>query len=158
MSIKSRRRGKLMGGALFAASLAAGSFATVSNVSADIGGAGVGAFIRVQPASSNWENQPAPTVMAGTTNTAAANVQLLIPNDWESGDKITLQVQADDNASPNGHQTNCLSAAQSISFASPYSAADVAVAGPWVNGAAPVGAWGEDLNPECEPRSDEVVP
>ena len=121
MRNSSRRRAKLVGGALFAASLAAASFATTTSVSADIGDSGLDAYIRVKPANSalDWEGQPAPTVMAGTSNTPAASVQLMIRSDWESGDKITLQVQADDNSTVSGHATNCLSAAQAISFASP---------------------------------------
>ena len=142
MSITSRRRAKLIGGALFAASLAAGSFATITPVSADIGDSGYSGYIRVTPTSStvDWENQPAPTIMAGATS-AAASVQLNIPSDWESGDKITLQVQSDNNIALDGQQTNCLSAAQSISFASPYVVADVAVSGAMMN---PQAGWGSD--------------
>ena len=91
--------------------------------------------------------------MAGTTS-AAASVQLNIPSDWESGDKITLQVQADNNGAADGQQTNCLSAAQSISFASPYVVADVAVSGAMINHPTEGGAgWGYDEAPEhSQPR------
>ncbi len=53
--------------------------------------------------TADWEDQPAPTIMAGTTS-AAASVQLNIPSDWESGDKITLQVQADNNGAADGER------------------------------------------------------
>ena len=124
LSITSRRRAKLIGGALFAASLAASSFATVTNVSADLGDSAAGAaqgYIRVKPGATTWEDQEAPVVMAGATGADAAPVQLMIPADWEAGDIITLQVQADATVgAPDEHSTNCLSPAQSIGFTTPY--------------------------------------
>lgn len=122
------RRTKLIGGALLAAAVAATSIATVTPVSADIGDAPYTvSYIRVQPApapNGTWEDQPVPSIQQGATSAAASSVQILIPTNWESGDIITLQVQAD--GAP--HATNCLSAAQSISFAGPYGAADVVAA------------------------------
>jgi len=131
LSITSRRRAKLIGGALFAASLVAGSFATTP-VSADIGDGATVAYIRVKPPFSpnnTWEDQPVPVIQAGSNNAPAASVQILIPTNWESGDKITLQVQSDGVGVPD-HTTNCLDASRSISFAGPYGVGDVTV-GPY---------------------------
>lgn len=129
------RRTKLIGGALLAAAVAATSIATVTPVSADIGDAPYTvSYIRVQPApapNGTWEDQPVPSIQQGATSAAASSVQILIPTNWESGDIITMQVQAD--GAP--HATNCLSAAQSISFAGPYGAADVVAANiPYLDG------------------------
>ena len=136
MRSSSRRTTKLIGGALFAAAIAATSVATVSTVSADIGDSGGDAFIRVAPTNFavDYEYQDAPVVQAPGVAVSAASVQIMIPSDWESGDKITLQVQADAAGFAPGSQTNCLSAAQAISFAGPYVVADTAVAGPWTAG------------------------
>ena len=145
MRSSSRRTTKLIGGALFAAAIAATSVATVSTVSADIGDTLADGFIRVMPTNSDptsstpgyakdYEYQSAPVINAGSTAAKAGSVQLLIGSDWESGDKITLQVQADAAGFGPGSQVNCLSAAQAISFASPYVLADTAVAGPWLAG------------------------
>lgn len=129
MSITSRRRAKLIGGALFAASLAAASFATTTPVSADLGDSPyTESYIRVQPSAATWEDQTAPVIPAGSANAAAGSVEVLIPTNWESGDKIILQVYADNDAGVGGQQTNCLSAAQSISFAGPYPTSNVVAA------------------------------
>ena len=127
MRSTSRRTTKLIGGALFAAAIAATSVATVSNVSADLGEGVLTAQIRVKPTNAaplsgtSWETQPAPAIAANAVGQAAADVQLLIGSDWESGDIITLQVLAD-GALGVGHQTNCLDASRSISFTSPNAA------------------------------------
>ena len=139
MRSSSRRTTKLIGGALFAAAIAATSVATISTVSADVGDAGVTSEIRVQPVNAApgsgtyAEDQNAAVIAAGASAQPASNVQLLIPSDWEAGDRITLQVQADGSlpavATPV-HQTNCLNAAATISFAGTATAA--VTGGPWL--------------------------
>jgi putative cell wall-binding protein len=79
--------------------------------------------------NNTWEDQPVPVIQAGSNNAPAASVQILIPTNWESGDKITLQVQSDGVGVPD-HTTNCLDASRSISFAGPYGVGDVTV-GPY---------------------------
>ena len=98
MRSSSRRTTKLIGGALFAAAIAATSVATVSTVSADIGDVWPAGYIRVKPdaaPNTQYETQTAPVIEAGTIAGAAGSVQIMIGTDWESGDKITLQVQSD---------------------------------------------------------------
>ncbi|HAM23337.1 MAG TPA: hypothetical protein DCQ04_13945, partial [Actinobacteria bacterium] len=124
---------------LFAAAIAATSVATISTVSADIGDPiYTEGYMRIMPApapNGTWEDQPAPVLQAGDSDKPAASVQLLIPTNWESGDKITLQVQADNPAGVPAHTTNCLSPAQSVSFAGPYDASSVIAASvPFVDG------------------------
>ena len=134
MRSSSRRTTKLIGGALFAAAIAATSVATVSTVSADIGDVWPAGYIRVKPdaaPNTQYETQTAPVIEAGTIAGAAGSVQIMIGTDWESGDKITLQVQSDAAGFGPGSQVACLSAAQSISFAGPYVLADTSVAGPF---------------------------
>jgi len=138
----SRRTTKLIGGALFAAAIAATSVATVSTVSADIGDILIPAQIRVKPvnaapgSATSGEDQNAAVIVAGASAQPASDVQLLIPSDWEAGDRITLQVQADGSIPPAlipVHQTNCQNVAQTISFAG--TAEVVVTGGPWLNGA-----------------------
>ena len=141
MRNSSRRTTKLIGAALFATAIAATSVATVATVSADIGDSGIPGFIRVQPVNAapgsgtSSEDQNATVIAAGASAQPASNVQLLIPSDWEAGDRITLQVQADGSLPPAllpVHQTNCLDVAQTISFSG---AAGVTVTGgPWLVG------------------------
>ncbi len=129
-----------MGTALFAAAIAATSIATVSTVSADVGDIGIPAQIRVKPVNAaplsgtSGEDQNATVIVAGATAQPAADVQLLIPSDWEAGDRLTLQVQADGTlaplATPPISQTNCLDVARTIAFSG---TATVAVTGgPWL--------------------------
>ena len=142
MRSSSRRTTKLIGGALFAAAIAATSVATISTVSADVGDAGVTSEIRVQPVNAApgsgtyAEDQNAAVIAAGASAQPASNVQLLIPSDWEAGDRITLQVQADGSLPPSlipVHQSNCQNVAQTIAFAG---TATVAVTGgPLLGGA-----------------------
>ena len=87
--------------------------------------------IRDRGYAKDYEYQSAPVINAGSTAAKAGSVQLLIGSDWESGDKITLQVQSDAAGFGAGSQVACLSAAQSISFAGPYVLADTSVAGPY---------------------------
>ena len=90
----------LIGGALFAAAVATASVATVTMVSADVGDLASQAQMRLRPVSAapgsgtSGEDQNAAVIVAGATSQQAADVQLLIPSDWEAGDRITLQVQA----------------------------------------------------------------
>ena len=103
----------MMGGALFVAAIAVSSIATTA--SADLGDsdgvnppvpAGVpkpifGGYIRVQPAvAGDKEDQQAPTVIPGLNGQAGANIQLQIPNDFESGDRILLSVFPDGSQDP----------------------------------------------------------
>lgn len=138
MRSSSRRTTKLIGGALFAAAIAATSVATISTVSADVGDALVTSEIRVKPVNAApgtgtfAEDQNAAVITAGASAQPASDVQLLIPSDWEAGDRITLQVQADGSLPPGPpvHQTNCLNAAATISFAGTATAA--VTGGPWL--------------------------
>ncbi len=139
MSQSSRHTAALVGGALFAAAIAATSVATISSVSADIGDIGLMAGIRVKPDNATpgsgtyGEDQNAAVIVADVSAQPASDVQLLIPSDWEAGDRITLQVQADGSLPPSlipVHQTNCQTIVQTISFAG---TATVAVTGgPWL--------------------------
>ncbi len=141
MRNSSRPTTRLIGGALCAAAIAATSIATVSSVSADIGDIGVPGFIRVQPVNAApgsltyAEDQNAAVIVAGVSAQPAANVQLLIPSDWEAGDRITLQVQADGSLPPTlapVSQANCLDVARTIAFAG--TAAVAVTGGPWLLG------------------------
>ena len=140
MRNSSRRTTKLIGSALFAAAIAATSVATVSTVSADIGDAFVGAQIRLKPVNAapgsgtSAEDQNATVIVAGATAQPAADMQLLIPSDWEAGDRITLQVQADGSLPPTllpVSQTNCLDVPRTIAFSG--TAAVAVTGGPWLN-------------------------
>ncbi len=141
MRSSSRRTTKLIGGALFAAAIAATSVATISTVSADVGDIGIPAEIRVKPdnaapgTDTPAEDQNAAVIVAGVNAQPASDVQLLIPSDWEAGDRITLQVQADGALPPAlvpVHQTNCQNIAQTIAFSG--KAEVLVTGGPWLSG------------------------
>ncbi len=141
MSNSSRRTTTLIGGALFAAAVATASVATVPTVSADVGDLASQAQMRLRPVNAapgsgtSGEDQNAAVIVAGTTAQQAADVQLLIPSDWEAGDRILLQVQADGSTPPTlvpVHQPNCQSVAQTISFAGIASV--TLTGGPWAVG------------------------
>lgn len=141
MTNSSRRIATLIGGALFAAAIAATSVSTVRTASADVGDLASQAQMRLRPVNgapgsgTSSEDQNAAVIVAGATFQPAADVQLLIPSDWEAGDRILLQVQADGSAPPTlmpVHQPNCQSVAQTISFAGIASV--TLTGGPWAQG------------------------
>ena len=147
-----------MGGALFVAAIAVSSIATTA--SADLGDsdgvnppvpAGVpkpifGGYIRVQPAvAGDKEDQQAPTVIPGLNGQAGANIQLQIPNDFESGDRILLSVFPDGSQDPGiigtpGNGVNCVDIDKSVGYAAaPVLDAVSGIKGPYDSN---LGAWG----------------
>lgn len=146
----------MMGGALFVAAIAVSSIATTA--SADLGDSdGInppvppatpkpdeGGYIRVQPTGvSDKEDQRAPAIVPGLNAQAGGNLQVQIPDNFESGDRILISVFPDASqtvAGTPGNGVNCVDLDRSVG----YSAVPVldpvsGVTGPFDTN---TGAWG----------------
>ena len=100
-------------------------------------------FIRVLPtkrspgaAIADFENQVAPVIQANSLAQPGADIQLMIPNDFQSGDRIVLSVFPDalppnqNTAGTLGNGSNCTDLAHSLAYASTPT---LAVAGPYLS-------------------------